>query len=62
MYSASVEKLASEFKLKNNLPEISLEGRTIKNSAVNRPALQLAGFFDFRYGKYHYGNDAPGMP
>ncbi len=47
MYSASVEKLASEFKLKNNLPEISLEGRTIKNSAVNRPALQLAGFFDY---------------
>ena len=24
--------------------------------------VQLAGFFDFRYGKYHYGNDAPGMP
>lgn len=47
MYSASVEKLASEFKLKNELPEISLDGREIKNSAVNRPALQLAGFFDY---------------
>ena len=47
MYSVSVEKLADEFKLKNELPEISLEGRIIKNSAVNRPALQLAGFFDY---------------
>ena len=46
MYSVSVEKLSDEFKLKNELPEISLEGRIIKNSAVNRPALQLAGFFD----------------
>ena len=47
MYSVSVEKLSDEFKLKNELPEISLEGRIIKNSAVNRPALQLAGFFDY---------------
>lgn len=47
MYSVSVEKLADEFKLKNELPDISLKGRIIKNSAVNRPALQLAGFFDY---------------
>ena len=47
MYSAAVEKLANEFKLKNELPDISLEGRIIKNSEVNRPALQLAGFFDY---------------
>ena len=47
MYSASLEKLASEFKLNNELADIPLSGRKIKSSAVNRPALQLAGFFDY---------------
>lgn len=33
-------------KLDNFTPEISVEGIRIKHSDVNRPALQLAGFFD----------------
>lgn len=45
MYSAELKKIVDTFQLKNILPEISLEGRTVKKKEVNRPALQLAGFY-----------------
>ncbi len=47
MYSVSVERLAEEFKLNSKLDSMCLKKRLIKTSAVNRPALQLAGFFDY---------------
>ena len=46
MYSIPVKKLVKEFRLKNEIEEISLDGIKITNFALNRPALQLAGFFD----------------
>ena len=47
MYSIPVKKLVKEFRLKNEIEEISLDGIKITNFALNRPALQLAGFFDY---------------
>lgn len=46
MYSAELVKIVETFQLKNILPEISLEGRSVKKKEVNRPALQLAGFYE----------------
>lgn len=46
MYSAELKKLMEEFQLENMLPEISLEGRSIIRKEINRPALQLAGFYE----------------
>lgn len=46
MYKVSLEKLVEEFQLKSLLPEISLEGKELTKSGVNRPALQMAGFFE----------------
>ena len=45
MYSAELVKIVEAFQLKNILPEISLEGRAVKKKEVNRPALQMAGFY-----------------
>lgn len=47
MYSVKVSKLVEHFKLKPLTPQIEYEVREIKESDVNRPALQLAGFFDY---------------
>lgn len=46
MYSAELGKIVEAFQLENILPEISLEGRAIKRKEINRPALQLAGFYE----------------
>lgn len=46
MYSAELKKLMEAFQLENILPEISLEGRSIIRKEINRPALQLAGFYE----------------
>ncbi len=46
MYSAELQKIVESFQLKNLLPELSLEGRTVKKKEINRPALQLAGFYE----------------
>ena len=46
MYSAELVKIAETFQLVNILPEISLEGRVVKKKEVNRPALQLGGFYE----------------
>ena len=47
MYSVSVEKLVQRLKLRNLTPDIPYKDRLITQSDVNRPALQLAGFFDY---------------
>ncbi len=47
MYSVPIEKFVKEFNLENMIPEISLNGKMLKSSDVNRPALQLAGYFDY---------------
>ncbi|MDO4531899.1 MAG: HPr(Ser) kinase/phosphatase [Bacillota bacterium] len=52
MYSAELSKIVEIFQLKNILPELSLEGRAVKKKEVNRPALQLAGFYEsFDYAR-----------
>ena len=45
MYSAELIKIVEAFQLVNILPEISLQGRVVKKKEVNRPALQLGGFY-----------------
>ncbi|MCQ4726445.1 HPr(Ser) kinase/phosphatase [Anaerotignum faecicola] len=47
MYSVPIEKFVKEFNLENMIPEISLNGKMLTSSDVNRPALQLAGYFDY---------------
>lgn len=39
-------KLLDEMKLKNLTPDIELEGKAITVPEINRPALQLTGFFE----------------
>lgn len=47
MYSIPLSKVAEEFKLKNLTEEVDLSKINIDTPQVNRPALQLAGFFDY---------------
>ncbi len=42
-----IKDLVKSLNLINYLPEIDLEGRKVFQSDVNRPALQLTGFFDY---------------
>ena len=46
-YSVSLVDYVKEFDLENMVPEINLTGKKISSIGVNRPALQLAGFFDY---------------
>lgn len=46
MYSADLTKIVEAFSLENMLPELSLEGRAIVRKEINRPALQLTGFYE----------------
>lgn len=46
MYSAELGKIVEAFQLENILPEISLKGRAVQKKEINRPALQLAGFYE----------------
>lgn len=46
MYSAELKKIVEAFHLENILPEISLEKRCITRKEINRPALQLTGFYE----------------
>lgn len=45
--SVSVAKIVQLMDLYNFLPDLDLRGRKVKVSDVNRPALQLSGFFDY---------------
>ncbi len=46
MYGVTVAELIEKMKLKNVTPEIDAEKVVLSHPDVNRPALQLAGFFD----------------
>ena len=46
MYSVKISKLAEEFHLMNLVPSVDLEDKTLTKSDVNRPALQLTGFYE----------------
>lgn len=41
-----LKKFTDEFELENLTHDIDIEGRMLKQKFVNRPALQLTGFFD----------------
>ena len=47
MYSVEMKRLAERFSLENLTPALSLEGRVISDSNINRPALQLTGFYEY---------------
>ncbi|GKX30381.1 HPr kinase/phosphorylase [Vallitalea longa] len=47
MYTVKLTKLVDKMKLKNLTPEVDIENIVINHSDINRPALQLAGFFDY---------------
>ena len=44
MYTVEMKRLVERFSLENLTPSLSLEGRVVRDSNINRPALQLAGF------------------
>lgn len=47
MYQVELTKLVEKMEFENQTPEISLDEIMISTSDINRPALQLAGFFDY---------------
>lgn len=47
MFTVSVEKIIEHFNLLNLTPEINVKDIEVTHTDVNRPALQLAGFFDY---------------
>ena len=46
MYSVTMDKFVKEFELENLTPKLDLSDRILSKSEVNRPALQMAGFFE----------------
>ncbi len=46
MHSVDLKKIVEKFDLKNLTPEIDMEKIKVTQPDINRPALQLAGFFD----------------
>lgn len=46
-YSASLQKLIEDMEMENCTPEVDISKIEIKQTDINRPALQLAGFFDY---------------
>ncbi|MDO4298242.1 MAG: HPr(Ser) kinase/phosphatase [Lachnospiraceae bacterium] len=49
--SVAIEKLVEKIGLRNLLPEINMEGKKIVTSEINRPALQMTGYFDHFYSE-----------
>ena len=47
MYTVELTKLVEKMNLKNCTPEIDISEVVLTQPEVNRPALQLAGFFDY---------------
>lgn len=45
--SVAVSKLAEKMKLENLTPEIDISKKKIVTTEINRPALQLTGYFDY---------------
>ena len=46
MASVSLTKIVEKMKMEPLTPEIDIKGIKIKQPDINRPALQLAGFFE----------------
>ncbi len=46
MYTVALQKLVDKMSLKNCTPNVNIYNRVINQSEVNRPALQLSGFFE----------------
>lgn len=46
VYEVSLEKLIEKMELVNYTPDIDIEDISIHQAEINRPALQLAGFFE----------------
>ena len=46
MASISLEKIIEKMKLENLTPEIDITKIKVKQPDINRPALQLAGYFE----------------
>jgi len=46
-YTVPLSRLVSEFNLELLTPEVDIEKKVISQVNINRPALQLAGFFDY---------------
>ena len=51
MHGVEITELIQKFQLKNMTPDIDAEKIVLTHPEVNRPALQLAGFFD------HFDNE-----
>lgn len=47
MYSVKLEDMVNKMKLVNLSPEVDLTDKEVYQSDLNRPALQLTGFFDY---------------
>ncbi len=47
MYSVKLEQLVEEYKLVNLTPSVDFSEKVLEHPEVNRPALQLAGFFEY---------------
>lgn len=47
MYTVDLTKLIEKMKLENCTPDVNIDDIKISQTDVNRPALQLAGFFDY---------------
>ena len=46
-YSVPLWELVEQLKLENCTPEVDIDNVLITQNEVNRPALQLAGYFDY---------------
>ncbi len=46
MYGVTITEFIQKMNLKNFIPEIDSDVAVLSHPDVNRPALQLAGFFD----------------
>ena len=46
MYGVTIKELIKKMDLKNMTPELDTEKTVLVHPDVNRPALQLTGFFD----------------
>jgi len=46
-YSVSLKDVITQFNLKNKTPDVDISHKTLTQVNINRPALQLAGFFDY---------------
>ena len=46
-YTVELSKILEKLELENFTPQVPLEGRVIKTTEINRPALQLTGYYTY---------------